>query len=304
MDALIAAHQARLIAIDPLLPPADVPTGGVLLDRPDVYAVVKVDRPDIGSLDATWGTLTQHNLTVRLAGPDPVGAMDAALGSFAAWIADQPDDAHGDTSAGLMWPSRDAAMTPVFLAHGLPARVNIAARPAGRRAPGGESDHGVEIRPVGPDDVATAADLYLEVMRWDSQFGGVTVRPSTAKHLRTEVESHLDAPTPTQWVAVRDGEIVGYLAVEWPYDADWISDQTSAGRVAYVGALSVTPGRRGGGVGAALATYVHGLLDAAGIDVTLLHHATMNPLSTPFWNRFGYRPLWTAWSARPHSTLR
>jgi hypothetical protein len=40
------------------------------------------------------------------------------------------------------------------------------------------------------------------------------------------------------------------------------------------------------------------------VDVTLLHHATMNPLSTPFWHRCGYRPLWTSWVARPHNTVR
>src|SRR5690349_16749837 len=115
MDALTAAHNARLAAIDPLIPADGVPTGGVLLDRPDVYAVVRVERIDAGALDATWGALTRHNLSVRLAGDDPTGAMDAALTSFAAWTADQPDDAHGDTAAGFMWPSRDAVMTEVFL---------------------------------------------------------------------------------------------------------------------------------------------------------------------------------------------
>ncbi|QYC38764.1 hypothetical protein Nocox_05685 [Nonomuraea coxensis DSM 45129] len=27
----------------------------------------------------------------------------------------------------------------------------------------------------------------------------------------------------------------------------------------------------------------------------LLHHALPNPLSTPFWSRRGYRPLYTQW---------
>jgi hypothetical protein len=33
---------------------------------------------------------------------------------------------------------------------------------------------------------------------------------------------------------------------------------------------------------------------------TFLRHG----LSTPFWHRWNYRPLWTSWQARPHSTLR
>jgi len=36
----------------------------------------------------------------------------------------------------------------------------------------------------------------------------------------------------------------------------------------------------------------------------LLHYALMNPLSAPFWNRMGYRPLWTGWEVRPAASLR
>ena len=47
-----------------------------------------------------------------------------------------------------------------------------------------------------------------------------------------------------------------------------------------------------------------GVLDAAGVAVTLLHHSQVNPLSAPFWYRMGYRPLWTSWEARPATALR
>ena len=30
----------------------------------------------------------------------------------------------------------------------------------------------------------------------------------------------------------------------------------------------------------------------------------LNPLSAPFWNRMGYRPLWTGWEVRPAASLR
>ena len=68
--------------------------------------------------------------------------------------------------------------------------------------------------------------------------------------------------------------------------------------------MSVGTGLRSGGIGAALATHVHGHLDAAGVQRTLLHYAAMNPLSAPFWSRCGYRPLWTTWEAIPHTALR
>jgi GNAT superfamily N-acetyltransferase len=68
--------------------------------------------------------------------------------------------------------------------------------------------------------------------------------------------------------------------------------------------VAAGPGERGTGAGGALIRHVHDALDARGIDLTLLHHAQLNPLSAPFWHRMGYRPLWTTWEARPASTLR
>jgi hypothetical protein len=50
--------------------------------------------------------------------------------------------------------------------------------------------------------------------------------------------------------------------------------------------------------------HVHAVLDARGVDTTLLHYAQLNPLSAPFWSRMGYRPLWTGWEVRPAASLR
>ena len=46
------------------------------------------------------------------------------------------------------------------------------------------------------------------------------------------------------------------------------------------------------------------VLDARGVDTTLLHYVQLYPLSAPFWNRMGYRPLWTGWEVRPAASLR
>jgi hypothetical protein len=61
---------------------------------------------------------------------------------------------------------------------------------------------------------------------------------------------------------------------------------------------------RSGGVGAALVAVAHAALDPAGVDLTLLRYAVLNPLSAPFWHRCGYRPLWTWWAVSPASRLR
>jgi predicted acetyltransferase len=68
--------------------------------------------------------------------------------------------------------------------------------------------------------------------------------------------------------------------------------------------MGVRPAERGSGVGAAMAGALHREIDAAGVAVTLLHYAQVNPLSAPFWSQQGYRPLWTAWEARPARLVR
>jgi GNAT superfamily N-acetyltransferase len=79
---------------------------------------------------------------------------------------------------------------------------------------------------------------------------------------------------------------------------------TRPGVTAYLQTMFVRPGERGGGVGAALVGHAHGVLDARGVQTTLLHYAQMNPLSAPFWHRMGYRPLWAGWEVRPAASLR
>lgn len=49
---------------------------------------------------------------------------------------------------------------------------------------------------------------------------------------------------------------------------------------------------------------LHHEIEAAGVAVTLLHYAQINPLSAPFWSQQGYRPLWTAYEARPARIFR
>jgi predicted N-acetyltransferase YhbS len=258
-------------------------------------------------------------VSVRVAG-DPSGGDAVVASSSAAAAMDSlisrmasirvPAEAEavagGDTAAGLMWPSRDTAMTRTFLRHGLSARVHVAARLAGRPSPVSPVPAGLVIRELTKRDIDAAAALQLEVIRWDAQFDGVTLRESSSARSRDDVVEQLAKARPSAWVAEADGLVVGLLTIAWPPETDWISQLVAADstRIAYLGCLSIAPRHRSAGVGAALARFIHAELDAAGVDVTLLHHSAPNPLSTPFWHRWNYRPLWTSWQARPHFMLR
>jgi len=120
-----------------------------------------------------------------------------------------------------------------------------------------------------------------------------------------EVRASLERGEPAwTWLAEREGRAVALLVCQPPAQSRWIAGMTWRSPAAYVQTLFVAPGERGGGVGAALVRRVHRELDSARVAVTLLHHSQVNPLSGPFWNRMGYRPLWTSWEARPARALR
>jgi predicted N-acetyltransferase YhbS len=197
-------------------------------------------------------------------------------------------------------------MTRLFLGHGLIPAVVVAVRAAGRPMAPAPLPAGVTIRPLAERDVDGAAALQLAVVEWDAQFGGVHLRPSTPARSRDEVLAQLGHEPVTAWVAERAGRVAGYVSIEWPDHASWVAGMVAGdrGRTAYLGCMSVGTGLRSGGIGAALAAHVHGHLDTAGVQRTLLHYAAMNPLSAPFWSRCGYRPLWTTWEAVPHTALR
>ncbi len=160
-----------------------------------------------------------------------------------------------------------------------------------------------EVRQIGPGDLDGAALLWLEEIRWAAQFGSARERPSTLPAIRRELDRVLADYPSWAWVAGPAGDPHGLLLVQPPPRSQWVERLTSRDPVAYLTCLVIAPGRRSGGVGAALVGHAHDALDAAGVDITLLHYASLNPLSGPFWHRCGYRPLWATWQARPAHRL-
>jgi GNAT superfamily N-acetyltransferase len=304
--SVVTGHERRFAALDPLLPVAHpLPDPGpddVLLAVDGAVGIGSFERPDPGTIGATWGTAEQHRLLARVGGPEPVAAMERLLTAWCGRVAARARPGDPESEAIVTWPSRDVAMTQLFLRYGLAPLSVIAVRMPGR--PVAEPAHHVEVRPLRDTDLAAALELWLEVVRWDSQFNTIAERPSTADVFRAELRERLARPQPWSWVAGFPAEqVCGLLIVSPPDQAGWIAPAVSVTPAGYLGTLVVTSARRSTGVGAALVRRGHQALDSAGAGVTLLHYAGLNPLSGPFWHRCGYRPLWTMWKVRPASRL-
>lgn len=305
VEEIIAAHGARLAGLDPLLPigqPLFAPGPGETRWHMDGAAGnAGLERPDPESADATWGAAERHILRPRVAGPDPVAAMAALLSRWRDHVATRATPDEPDSEAALSWPSRDVAMSKLFVSYGLAPLTVVAARLPGRPSPAGGT--GVEVRPLAGIDLEAAVALNLEEARWDALFGTVTERPSTRRALREEYEAALPGGKAWTWVAEIGGEVVGVLRLQPPDQAGWIAPMARPAPAAYLNCLSVTAAHRGAGVGAALVRTAHAALDTGGVAITLLHYTGFNPLSAPFWHRCGYRPLWTMWQVTPATRL-
>jgi GNAT superfamily N-acetyltransferase len=303
----------RWQAADPLLPdPAALPNG---CGAPLVVHGENGRMAGLGvcvhqhvlpeSLNQTWGTAERFMLVPRLAGQNVAAGTDLLLSHWRDHLASIGAARGTDTSASVVWPSHDITGVRAMLRHGMQPLTVIAARarpatPAS--APRGA--YGVTIREARLADEEQVLDLEMRLIRFDMHFGGPVWRTATPSLVRDEVRSSLARGSARTWLAERGERAVGLLVVQPPQEAGWIAGMTSGSPAAYLQTMFIDEQERGTGIGAAMVRHLHHELDAAGVEVTLLHHSQVNPLSGPFWYRMGYRPLWTSWEARPAGALR
>jgi len=300
----------RWQAIDPLLPAITGWTTGcganLTVHGPDGSLVAAGScvhwTAAGGSLDLIEAPPRRFVLMPYLTGSDVLNALDTLLSRWRDHLAAVPEAAAADTTAMIRWPSRDVTGVRALLAHGLAPFGVTAARPV-RRAPAvvAYCSPSVRIRRATPADLDVVLAMTMEVLRFDAYFG-VLEPPGAEQELRAQLAAELEED-PWTWLAERDGDPVGMLTAERPESAAYIAPRTSGSPAACLLALYVAPAERGTGVGAALTGQLHRSAEAAGVGVILLEYEQVNPLSVPFWGRQGYRPLWTAWEARPARRL-
>ncbi len=314
VDEINRAVGRRWQGLDRLLPPrAELPEGCAAPfvaaganGRPAGLAACRHERVKAGTLNQTWGTADRFSLIARLREADTSAALDDLVGQWRDHLAALPGTRAGDTAAMITWPARDVSGVTTLLRHGLQPITVIAVRPARSTAAGPRpaGDESLVIREAAPADLDVVTEFEMGVIRYDALFGAAILRPATEELVRAETQAALAVRPARAWLAERDGELVGLVHVQPPEQSRWIAGMTRAGVTVYLQTIFVRPGDRGGGVGEALVRHVHAMLDARGVDTTLLHFAQLNPLSAPFWSRMGYRPLWTGWEVRPAASLR
>ncbi|WP_258348298.1 GNAT family N-acetyltransferase [Saccharopolyspora gregorii] len=310
---LLDRQCARFAALDHRLPGRYLlPKGDPLLARlPDGTAVaglVAHTRNPPGSAQSLWQATDSFELFPLLGG-HPGAGMAALLAEWRSRLA-----AHGapaeDSSCVVTWPSRDAEASRALLDHGFVPLSCLAIRPPAPPAALDTKLSGtVKVRRAEPADLDAVVELALAEHAYAALVGASVHRPRTAELKRNAARLRLAAGSgpggDPVWLAEQDGAPVALAECGW-IDPDRHSGghRLRSGRWAYVNCVSVHERARGGGVGQQLMAEAHAEFARAGVVGSFLHYNPPNPLSSVFWPRQGYRPLWTMWEVRPATALR
>ncbi|MCI2421818.1 GNAT family N-acetyltransferase [Saccharopolyspora sp. K220] len=304
---LMQAQFARLAALDPQLPdthqlPSDgepivarIPDGGTAAGL-----VVRHTNPP-GSAQSLWQAGEVFEL-FPIVGEQPRAGMDALLRAWRGWLATHTSPGP-NSSCMVVWPSRDVAATRALLDHGFLPLSCLAVRPPSP-APDTKLSGTVKVRRAGPADLDAVVELTLAELEYAALVGTSTYRPDAPRLKRTAAHVRLHSSDPV-WLAEQDGTPVAVAECGWVDTAKSPSGyRLRSGTWAYVNCVSVQEKVRGTGVGQLLMTLAHNEFARAGVVGSFLYYNPPNPLSSVFWPRQGYRPLWTMWEVRPATALR
>lgn len=202
-----------------------------------------------------------------------------------------------DSACALTWPSRDSGATRALLDGGLTPYTVLGVREAVPVPPDAVAPT-VTVRIATPADTDEAVGLWLAELRYSALVGSAVERDGAADWLAAELHRAVRAREGV-WLAEADGVPVGLAVCGRPAPHPLLSE----GRWGHVGTVSVASPARGTGVGRALVSVAHRELLAGGARGTHLFYSPHNALSSVFWHRQGYRPLWTTWEVRPAGAL-
>ena len=306
----LADAQARLRAeLDPALPalpaPADPAVTARLPEGAAVHCGVYRAVYSADAMQSLWQPQLVWEATPLLGDTGEAG-MDAVLDGLRRWLDTEvpaEESRDQDTAVELYWPSRDIDVAPALFRHGFVPLSTLAVR-TGPPAPAPARD-GVSVRRATPSDLDELVALQAEELSYSLRVVGGTMRANATELITTSLRRSVYF-SGRVLLAESGGLAVGVAdcGIARTSPGTMIERRLPSGQWGYVGTLSVSPSARGTGVGGALVDAAHEMLDAEAERGTFLFYDLANPLSTVFWPRKGYRPLWTKWVCKPAARLR
>ena len=290
--------------LDPLLPEASAPAGerihARVRDGRQVSAVLYRSKLPAGAVERLFSPARTWEVTPLLDAGDVAGLRALLPTVRVRLLAERPGP---DSACVLAWPSLDAPVAGVLPRHGFLPRTAIGVRPGGQiETPDGPP--GLLVRPAKEADLEELLALEVAELRYAALVGTARPLDNAARLLEPGLRRLLAEGQ--VWLAEADGLAVGMASTRCvlPEAGGPLANRLPGGRWGYVSTLSVAADSRGRGVGRALMAVAHRALAESGVRGTFLVYNPCNPLSSVFWHRQGYRPLWTIWDVTPAGEMR
>jgi len=304
-DDVARAHTERLRALDPALGAVTAPGGD---ERLDVLRVQDDDGPVWGILRRSitapgdpvslWGPATREILQLRSAHRPSSVAFAGLLDRWLLRLRAEGEAGTGDRGAIVRVPDAERALTLPLLEAGFAPQTTTAIRAVRPEEASGPDPAEPGLRAPLPSDRERLLDLAEEMVASDVAAGSAWPRPDARTLVAHYVDELLARPDGWGYVAADESGVVGAISLAPPRESAWAAPSTSLAPVVYLGMTVVAEGARRRGIGRRLVDAAHRRAAAEGASAVLLDHATLSPLSAPFWHRRGYRPLWTTWVRR------
>lgn len=295
---LTAAMNEGILHEDPLIGEVPVPQPGddviATLSAGLAAGGIRSRNTPLDSSLSLWRASTLESLQLRCA-PEASSADIAEI--LGAWLAlSEPTVAEpgGDRARIVRLPVTVRQAVIPLLEHGFaPATVTLAQRLTPQPDP---APHAVQIRNAVESDRDRMRELMRELVSTEIPFGAVRRRAPELSD--TYADEAIGFGPGWTVVAEADGEVVGWASITPPAQCEWAAASVRTNPAAYLGVAIVSRSARSGGVGRAMVATLHAHAAAQGVDTVLLDASAQSPWSMPFWQRQGYRPLWTTWQRR------
>jgi ribosomal protein S18 acetylase RimI-like enzyme len=201
----------------------------------------------------------------------------------------------------LTWPSADRWLTPLLHRHNFVADSIVAYRPNTPLPPASRPpDPSLMIRPAQPADEESLVALHLSEIQFHADHAPhVRIVPGVEEDFREKLArlwaGHSpEAGAPIVVVVEQGGEVVAMSENYIEQAPGWGAlSRFPPGRYGYLNSVSVREDKRGQGIGRLLTQGVIEAFTPYHVDAFGLWYMPVNPISSRFWPRLGFTPLWT-----------
>lgn len=292
LATLTAQHNRWLAKLDPLCGPAQPPT--VAEDAPVIQVPGDAQLTGIWSLsetpaDASYALWVPDVLESLVFRSTTLPSAEEFAQLLRAWqVARQERPA----TLRISVPALAVELTPALLETGFSPMSTSVAQFIDGRIP--EPNPDIDVRPPEKEDREQLLDLLMELHASDMAAGTSEDRPNARELYGKYLDEGLATPD-WVWVAWDEGHPIGFLSLSSIENSQWAAPMVSVEKFSYLGLLVVSATERRSGIGATLTAHAMTKAKNEGVELILLDHATLSPLSSTFWHRQGFRPLRTLW---------